>query len=100
MLRPYSNIFLRFPCNPEVKEPWPESYLLIFFISASEILGKVAVTVGSPDGTWHSVDETEFEYHPNVTQELQKLICKMPHINRNTPLDYGTLNPSRSSGIG
>ena len=56
--------------------------------------------MGSPDGTWHSADETEFEYHPIVIQELQKLICKMPNINRNIPLDYGTLNPSRSSGIG
>ena len=71
-----------------------------FFISASEILGKVAVTVGSPDGTWNSLDETEFEYHPNVTQELQKLISKMPDTKRNIPLDYQTLNPSLSAGTG
>nr|XP_058954285.1 uncharacterized protein LOC131781604 [Pocillopora verrucosa] len=65
---------------------------------ASEILGKVAVTVGSPDGTWNSLDETEFEYHRNVTQELQKLISKMPDTKRNIPLDYQTLNPSLSAG--
>ena len=71
-----------------------------FFISASEILGKVAVTVDSVDGSWSSPDGTEFEYYPNVTQELQKLISKMPHTKRNVPLDNQTLNPSRSAGTG
>ena len=87
MLRPYSNFFLLKATN------W-------FFISASEIVGKVAVTVSSQDGTWHSVDETEFEYHPNVTQELQKSIREMPYTKRNILLNYETLNPSRSAGIG
>ncbi|PFX14048.1 Nephrocystin-3 [Stylophora pistillata] len=65
---------------------------------ASVTLGKVAVTVSSLDDTWNSPDETEFEYHPNVTQELQKLISKMPDTKRNIPLDDQTLNPSRSAG--
>ena len=56
--------------------------------------------MGSPDGTWNSLDETEFEYHPNVTQELQKLISKMPDTKKNIPLDYQTLNPSLSAGTG
>lgn len=56
--------------------------------------------MGSPDGTWNSLDETEFEYHPNVTQELLKLINKMPDTKRNIPLDYQTLNPSLSAGTG
>ena len=56
--------------------------------------------MGSPDGTWNSLDETEFEYHRNVTQELQKLISKMPDTKRNIPLDYQTLNPSLSAGTG
>ena len=56
--------------------------------------------MGSPDGTWNSLDETEFEYHPNVTQELQKLINKMPDTKKNIPLDYQTLNPSLSAGTG
>ena len=71
-----------------------------YFISASEVLGKVAVTVSSLDGTWNSPDETEFEYHPNITQELQKLISKMPDTKSKIPLDYQTLNPSRSEGTG
>lgn len=65
---------------------------------ASEILGKVAVTVGSLDDTWNSPDETEFEYHPNVTKELQKLLSKMPDTKRNIPLDDQALNPSRPAG--
>ena len=56
--------------------------------------------MGSPDGTWNSLDETEFEYHPNVTQELLKLISKMPDTKKNIPLDYQTLNPSLSAGTG
>ena len=70
------------------------------FISASKTLGKVAVTVGSPDGTWNSPEETEFEYYPAVTQEFRKLIAKMPDTKRNIPLDYQTLNPSSSAGTG
>ena len=56
--------------------------------------------MSSLDGTWNSLDETEFEYHPNVTQELLKLINKMPDTKRNIPLDYQTLNPSLSAGTG
>ena len=56
--------------------------------------------MSSQDGTWHSVDETEFEYHPNVTQELQKSIREMPYTKRNILLNYETLNSSRSAGIG
>ena len=56
--------------------------------------------MGSPDGTWNSLDETEFEYHPNVTQELQNLINRMPDTKRNIPLDYQTLNPARTAGTG
>lgn len=50
---------------------------------ASKILGKVTVTVGSPDGTWNSFNETKFKYHPIDTQQLRKLIAKLPDI----PLD-------------
>lgn len=83
-----------------IKEPWTERCPLIFhFISASEILGKVAVNVVSVDDTWNSPDETEFEYHSIVTKELQKQISTI-HTKRNTPLDYQTLNPSRSAGTG
>lgn len=56
--------------------------------------------MGSLDGTWNTLDETEFEYHLNVTQELQKLISKMPGTKRNIPLDYQTLNPACSAGTG
>ncbi|CAH3152700.1 unnamed protein product [Pocillopora meandrina] len=64
---------------------------------ASKNPGKVAVTVGSLDGSWNSPDKTEFEYHPNIIQDLQELISKMPHTKRNIPLDNQTLNPSRSA---
>ena len=56
--------------------------------------------MGSPDGTWNSPEETEFEYYPDVTQEFRKLIAKMPDTKRNIPLDYQTLNPSSSAGTG
>ena len=56
--------------------------------------------MGSPDGTWNSPDETEFEYYPDVVGELQKLISKMPDTKRNIPLDYQTLSPSLSAGTG
>ena len=71
-----------------------------FFISVSKILGKVAVTVGSLDGSWNSPDETEFEYHSNIIQDLQELINKTLHTKRNIPLDNHTLNPSRSARTG
>ena len=56
--------------------------------------------MGSPDGTWNSPDETEFEYYPNVIQELQILISKMSVTKSNIPLDHQTLNPSLSAGTG
>ena len=56
--------------------------------------------MGSLDGTWNKLGEKEFEYHPDVTQELQKLISKMPDTKRNIPLDYQTLNPACSAGTG
>ena len=56
--------------------------------------------MGSTDGSWNSPDETEFEYHPNITQELEKLISKMPATKTNIPLGNQTLDPSCVAGAG